>query len=448
MSRYTNKMNGVRRAGAAGLAAVVAASLAACGGGGDGSSSSGTAAADGGTFTILQYEDPTTPQGEGWKVALDLFKEKHPDVTVDFQATSFDGFRKNAKLTLGGNKVPDVIEFNKGNADGGQLAAQGLLDPLTEAVEKFGWDEKVTGSMLSFAKYDANGNAGDGDWYGIPNVGEYATFFYNKDMFAEAGITEVPDSIEGFEAAMDKLLAKGITPIASSAATNQGFNQLWLWYGLVSAYADRQDIDDFMFVRDPVDFEADPWKKGTEKFQEWIDKGYVGTDLAGLTFEQATVNFLSGKAAMVLWNQSIYNRVHDEAPFEWGSFTFPGANLGLGSSGHLWGVPAKSANKDLAYDWIDITLSPEVQNAIGERGGLPIVVDLDVIDDPATKLYTEGYVEMIDKDAFSFYPDYPVPGFLDFQQTHMAAMSNKNETAAEFLPQLQTFYDDGTADAR
>lgn len=76
---------------------------------------------------------------------------------------------------------------------------------------------------------------------------------------------------------------------------------MWVWYSLVSAIATRDDIDDFMFVKNPVDFTSGPWAEGTKRFQSWIERGYVGKDIAGLNFEQATVNFLSGKAAMVVW---------------------------------------------------------------------------------------------------------------------------------------------------
>jgi raffinose/stachyose/melibiose transport system substrate-binding protein len=429
------------RLAAAGAAlAITAAGLVGC------SSGSGDA---GKTFTILQYEDATTAQGQGWKLAVDLFKKKHPDVKVDFQTTSFDAFRKNAKLVLGGNKVPDVVEFNKGNADGGQLASQGLLAPITDQVKKFGWDKKVTGGMQSFAKYDEAGKAGSGDWYGIPNIGEYVTFYYNKSLFEKAGIASEPKTMDEFIAAMQKLQAAGVTPVSSSASTNQGFNQMWVWYSLVSAYANRQQIDDFMFLKGKVDFSAEPWSKAAAQFQEWIDKGYLGTDLAGLTYEQANVNFLSGKTGMLIWNNGVFSRIKDQSSFPWGYFTLPGANMSMGSSGHLWGVPAKAANKDLAYDWINITLSPEVQNKIGELGGLPLAGDSSKIADPVTRAYTERFDQLVKDDTLTFYPDYPVPGFLDFIQTNMAAMSNKNETADEYTAKLQKFYDDGkkTVDA-
>lgn len=413
--------------------AAIATSLAACSG----------ADAGGDTFTILQYEDPTTAQGQGWELALEIFRERHPDVDVEYQTTSFDAMRQNAKITLTGDEVPDVIEFNKGNADGGQLAGQGLLSPLTEEVEGRGWDEKITGGMQGFARYDESGLAGSGEWYGIPNVGEFVTFFYNKDLFAEAGIDEVPDTLEGFEAAMDKLLDAGMTPISSSASTSQGFNQMWIWYSLVSAEATRDEIDDFMFLREPVDFGTEPWSAASDRFQEWIDKGYVGEQLGGLNFEQATVNFLSGEKAMVPWNQSIFTRVSEQADFEWGYVTMPGANLQMGSSGHLWGVPANADNKELAYDWIDITLSDEVQNLIGNLGGLPLAGDASAIDDDMTREYTERFNELLEGDSLSYYPDYPVAGFLDFIQSNMQSLANRNETADEWTANLQEFYDEG-----
>src|SRR5699024_8438134 len=224
-------------------------------------------------------EDPTSAQGQGWKRALQIFKEQHPDVTVDFQQTSFDAVRQNAKITLSGNEVPDVIEFNKGNADGGQLAAQGLLTDLTETVTARGWDAKVSDSMSSFALYE-DGMAGSGSWFGVPNIGEYVTLFYNQDLFDQHGISADMNDLDDLEAAMDTLLLAGITPIASSAATSQGFNQMWIWYSLVSAIAARDEIDDFMFVKAPVDFSANPWAEGTERFQSWIMRVYVGTDIA------------------------------------------------------------------------------------------------------------------------------------------------------------------------
>jgi raffinose/stachyose/melibiose transport system substrate-binding protein len=426
-----------RLAAAAAAMAVAAAGLVACSSGGGGDA--------GKTFTILQYEDPKTAQGQGWQLALDLFKKKHPGVKVDFQTTSFDAVRKNAKLTLGGNKVPDVVEFNKGNADGGQLASQGLLTPLTDEVKKYGWDKKVTGGMQSFAKYDEQGKAGSGDWYGIPNIGEYVTFYYNKDLFQKAGIAAEPKTMDEFVAAMQKLQAAGITPVSSSASTNQGFNQMWVWYSLVSAYADRKQIDDFMFLKGTVDFSADPWKKGTQQFQDWIDKGYLGTDLAGLTYEQANVNFLSGKTGMLIWNNGVFSRVKDQKDFAWGYFTLPGANLSMGSSGHLWGVPAKAKNKDLAYDFLEITQRPEVQNFLADKGGVPVAAEPGSASSAMGLLVSDRFTELLsgDNGGLALYPDWPVAGLNDVLLANTTDLVGGDATPQQVVEAIKAAYDAG-----
>ena len=71
--------------------------------------------------------------------------------------------------------------------------------------------------------------------------------------------------------------------------------------------------------------------------------------------------------------------------FDWGTFLFPGTKLSLGSSGNLWVVPKASKNKDLAYDFIDITMRPEIQNLLGNSGGVPVAADPSTITDPKNK---------------------------------------------------------------
>ena len=46
--------------------------------------------------------------------------------------------------------------------------------------------------MQAFAQYDERGLAGSGEWYGIPNIGEYVMFYYNKELFAQVGIAAEP----------------------------------------------------------------------------------------------------------------------------------------------------------------------------------------------------------------------------------------------------------------
>ena len=51
----------------------------------------------------------------------------------------------------------------------------------------------------------------------------------------------------------------------------------------------------------------------------------------------------------------------------------------------MWVVPKNAKNKDLAYDFIDITMRKGIQNLLGNNGGVPVAADTTAITDPKSK---------------------------------------------------------------
>ncbi|GAB3600137.1 ABC transporter substrate-binding protein [Microbacterium tumbae] len=400
----------------------------------------GCSPAEDDTFTILQYETTTTAQYKGWQKALEIFQEEHPEVKVEFATTSFDSIRSNAKILLTGDDVPDVLLVNTGNADAGQLAAQGLLDPLTDVVEENGWDDAVTGSVAALALYDENGHAGAGDWYGVPNTASYFGLYYNADMLTEQGFDGPPETLAELEEIFQSFVDSGVTPVSSNAGEHA---VLQTWWQLISSFADRQEIDDFILLQGEPDVQAGAFREGTEKLQEWLDDGYLGSQLAGIKADEMERAFLAGEFPFMANGTWSFSRMKDEAPFDWGLMTFPEAQLNAGASGHLWAVPANSRQKELAYDWIATTLSPEVQNEIAAQGGIPVAGDTESIEDPQIKSMNEQFDAIKAADALSYYPDYPVAGLLDYQMSGLQGLTNGSTTVDDFLTGLQDFYDAG-----
>ncbi|HEX2907275.1 MAG TPA: extracellular solute-binding protein, partial [Phototrophicaceae bacterium] len=62
--------------------------------------------------------------------------------------------------------------------------------------------------------------------------------------------------------------------------------------------------------------------------------------------------------------------------FEWGFFLMPGKKLVTGSGGNVLAVPEKAKNKDLAYDFIDLALSPDAQLMLANAGGISVAGSL------------------------------------------------------------------------
>lgn len=430
------------RIGSAAGVGALAVALASCSAGGQEVAESSQDDALAGSCTILQYEPTSTAQYKGWELAQEKFRELYPDVDLEWSTTSFDAIRANAKILLSGDEVPDVILFNTGNADGGQLAAQGLLDPITDIVEANGWDEQITGSMAALAKYDENGHAGSGEWYGVPNVASYFTFYYNADLLAEHGFDAPPSTMAELEAMFDAFLEDGITPVSSNAGEHA---VLQTWWQLISSAADRQEIDDFILLSGPVDTTGGAFLEGTQKLQEWIEAGYLGDRLAGIKGDEMERAFIAGEFPFMANGTWSFSRVNSEAPFEWGTFTFPEANLNAGASGHLWGIPTNADNKACGEAWIAVTLDPEVQNFIASQGGIPVAGDTATIADERMRAMNEQFDDIKARDALSFYPDYPVPGLLDFQMSELQALANGSSDAVTFMARLQDFYEAGSA---
>lgn len=85
------------------------------------------AAQEGEVFKIWHYESPNGAMGIAWQAAMDKFQEMHPDVTIEFESRGFEEIRQTAPMILNSDEVPDVMEYNKGNATAGFLG-QRLAD--------------------------------------------------------------------------------------------------------------------------------------------------------------------------------------------------------------------------------------------------------------------------------------------------------------------------------
>ncbi|MEH0541611.1 extracellular solute-binding protein [Streptomyces sp. B21-105] len=406
--------------------------LASCGGSDSGSS-------DGKTLKLWHYEGPDSAMGAAWNAAIKEFEAKHPGVKVKFEEKGFEQIQKTAPMVLNSSDAPDIMEYNKGNATAGLLSKQGLLTDLTDEVTKRGWDKKLSAGVKTTSQYDTNGVMSSGKWYGVPNYAEYTMVFYNKDLFDKYGIAE-PKTFDDLTAAMDKFVAKGITPLANSGAEYMAQQYL---YQLALSKADRSWVDKYELYKGKTDFHDAAWTYGATTFADWVKKGYISKTSSGTKAEDAGVAFTQGKNPILFSGSWWYGRFKTENKFDWGTMLWPGSNLTLGSGGNLWVVPKGAKNKDLAYDFIDITMSPKIQNLLGNKGGVPVAADPNAITDPRSKTLIADFNTLSQRDGLAFYPDWPVPGFYDTLVSETQKLITGSEQPDAYLSALQKAYDQG-----
>ncbi|MBO2448852.1 extracellular solute-binding protein [Actinomadura barringtoniae] len=423
-----------RRSGV-GLAVLAAASLAlaACGGGDDGGSSGAK------ELRLWHYEGPDSAMAVAWNQAIKEFESTHPGVKVKFEEKGFEQIQKTAPMVLNSKDAPDVMEYNKGNATTGLLSKQGLLTDLSSEVTKRGWDKLISPNVQVTAKYDAKGIMGGDKWFGVPNYAEYLQVYYNKDLFKKNGV-KVPTNFAELTAAMDAFVKKGVTPLTNAGAEYMAHQFL---YQLALDKADATWVNAFQRYTAKANFNDPAWMYGASTFSDWVKKGYIAKNSVSLKAEDAGVAFISGKFPMMFSGSWWFGRVAKNAKFDWETSVWPGAKLTPGSGGNHWVVPKGSKHKDLAYDFIDITMKKGVQNTLGNAGGIPVAADPAAITDAKAKKLIADFNGLTQGNALAYYPDWPVPGFYDTWVSETQKLMNGNGSPDKVMGDVQKAYDGG-----
>lgn len=138
---------------------------------------------------------------EGLQKTADLYHELNPNVTVVVE-TNAESYSESLKAKFAGGEEPDIFGLH-GYSDA-SLYSEYLADLSNEP-----W-------VPDMAEITVDNITVDGKILGMPMSVEGLGYVYNADLFAEAGITEVPSTLSEFKTACEKLAAIGVSPISET----------------------------------------------------------------------------------------------------------------------------------------------------------------------------------------------------------------------------------------
>ena len=119
-----------------------------------------------------------------------------------------------------------------------------------------------------FDEKDLEFNSYEGKVYGIPVSKEISYIYYNKDLFAEAGL-EAPDvayeTWDEFFDACDTLKSKNITPVSMDTADLGWLSNLW-YSGLIGTSG--EEGNEFMNTAYPTDYNVPVVEEATERLRK------------------------------------------------------------------------------------------------------------------------------------------------------------------------------------
>jgi len=205
----------------------------------------------------------------------------------------------------------------------------------------------------------------DGVKAGVPFITLGIGAWYSKAAFKKAGLDAAPTSYAELEDANDKLLASGITPLATGG--KYGWHIMRLFEYLLEHTA-GPDLHDKLLTG------AESWDRpevvdAFTLFKKWQDKKWIPDGALGLDPSDIEPGYVQGKAAYTItgpWTeaQAIQSAKKDSADFD--NFELPTDQTTARHSGFVEGymINAKSGNPDKAAELIDFIVKPETQKAL------------------------------------------------------------------------------------
>ena len=332
------------------LALVLAMILLLC-------SASFAVAEDAKTLTVVAWDAGTTPYLVAQKEA---FEASHPGVTIEYVDVASQDYATKTSTMLSGGDTSDVFMV-KEITDLLNWQAAGYEEPLNSYIEASGYD------LSGFAGIESN-YAVDGEQYALPFRSDFWVLYYNKDLFDAAGV-DYPTNDMTWEQYAE--LAKKMTD-ADKGIYGTHYHT-WL-----SAVVNWDVCDG---VNTLIDGNYDDLAYFYELYQDLEDAGacmsYNELKAAGLHYSAAFENGNIAMLPMGYWFVStLIGAIKDgTCSFNWGIVAVPHKeDVAAGSSfGNLTGamINAKSANKDLAWEYISWLAGEEGALATASTGTRP-----------------------------------------------------------------------------
>lgn len=278
-------------------------------------------------WSMWNEAEPQAMVIQGW---IDEFQTQNPNITI---SPVWNG-RQNqtlARTALNSGTVIDLVDQDADQVAGG-LMIDGMGYSLDEFLDTPALDEDVSikdvfvPGVLDLFKGE------DGQTYLWPYIYNTVQFWYNKDMFAEVGVT-APETYDEWMEVNQALVDAGYAPIATESDVPSYVIDFLTYYvervkGPGFLKATVEDVSGEMW-KDPVYLEA------AQAGRSLWEMGYVPDDSSGYLWPAGQQTLGLGEAAMELVGSWLPIELKDLSEFEWGAFNYPSIEGGAGSNQDL-----------------------------------------------------------------------------------------------------------------
>ncbi|MDO4648501.1 MAG: ABC transporter substrate-binding protein [Eubacteriales bacterium] len=287
----------------------------------------GVFAADNVVIEAVENEDQFKDQelsilvSAGWMdnrydATIERFEDTY-GITVDLQTIPADQYSDILQSDLSNGNCPDIfwIQSNPFAID------SVIVDPENYCIDFSGaeWQDVIPearqASCISNDKL-----YGLQIWHNSP---EYV-MVYNKTLFEELGITELPTTYEEFKAVCEKIAAEGITPWFVPGA--DGWQHQLSFFQIGGVYEEAAPgLYDALNNNEATFADNEKMIEVLNQYKELSDLGYLGEDWIGTDSTNMSNEFADRTIAMAMANSSYIDQIKSETETEdeFGLFLIP-----------------------------------------------------------------------------------------------------------------------------
>jgi raffinose/stachyose/melibiose transport system substrate-binding protein len=365
----------------------------------------------------------------------EAFQAKYPNITIKRVAKSFTDLNTTLKLAVSGDKAPDVVQANQGHQVMGTLVKGGLLAPLDGYADAYGWADRYSPVLLELNSFTADGETyGEGDLYGLSQMGEIVGLFYNREK-----VPQPPATFADFEAQLADAKQAGEVPIS--------FGNLDKWPGIhefqavQNAYASPDQIRDFVFGREGGSFATPENAEAAAKLREWAEAGYFTKNFNGVGYDPAYQQFADGAGPFLIAGTWLLSDLSDAMGDNVGFMLVPGQDgaepQALGGESLPWAITSKSENPDVAAAYIDFITDANAADVLVRFGNLPAMPSSTQLSGAAGEDVFEAWRTLNDANGLVPYLDYATPTFFDDLSGAVQRLMAGRLAAGAFTEDLQ-----------
>ena len=292
-------------------------------------------------------------------------------VWVDMAVALGEQARSVAINRIVGGNPPTAAQFNT-TRQFVDIVEQGMLNPLDDVAQRDGWEKFLPETVLNVIRVK-------GHYYAVPvDIHNPTWIWYSKAAFRQAGIASEPKSMEELFAALDKLKAAGLVPLAHGG---QAWQDNIVFTAVLTNLGGRELYLKVLRDRDPAVIQGEAFRQVLltfKRLQSYVDRGSPGRN-----WNDATAMLINGKAGVQFmgdWAKGEFALAGQVAGRDYGCIPGFGANSPYIIQGDVLVFPrttqpdAVRAQKLLA----SVVTQPATQVAFSmKKGSIPIRTDVD-----------------------------------------------------------------------